>query len=240
MRAEQGHGENEGRQIIDRTKQQERGEHRTALGGNGLQHGRLEDAEAARRVAGDAENAGEGIERCESHEGEAVTFRMQDIERAGRRADIDDAEPHLSKGEKRAGQAELEENRLYLAAAHEGEIAEEKSKDAEAEDLIDRGIEMIDLADRGRFEKEADADDQAHAEPESDAGDQRQAGDLARRKARRAVDPIADRAARDERKAEREGNRIAGERGERGEPIGDLNLQMPQRERVIAGEREVA
>src|SRR5579885_102184 len=69
MRAEQRHREDERRQVINGAKQQQRSENRAAFGGDGLQHRRVEDAEPARRMAGDSQHAGEGIERAEGHEG---------------------------------------------------------------------------------------------------------------------------------------------------------------------------
>ena len=67
-----------------------------------------------------------------------------------------------------------------------------------------------------------------------------QARHLARRKSRRTVDPKTHRAAGDQGKAERERNRIAGERGERGQPIRHMDLEMLQSQAVVAGQGEIA
>ena len=99
---------------------------------------------------------------------------------------------------------------------------------------------MIDPADRLGVADEPDPDDEAHAEPEGDAGDDGQARHLARRQPRRAVDPEAHRAAGDQRKAEGERNRVAGERSERGQPIRHVDLEMPQGQTVVAGQGEIA
>ena len=54
------------------------------------------------------------------------------------------------------------------------------------------------------------------------------------------VEPVADRAAGHERESQGERDGVAGERGERGQPIGNLDPQMPERQAVVAGQREIA
>ena len=99
---------------------------------------------------------------------------------------------------------------------------------------------MVDLGDRVGGEDEAEADDEPHAEPERDPGDDRQAGDVAGGEPGRRIKPVADRAAGDERKAERERDRIAGERGQRGQPVGHPDADMAERQAVVARQRQVA
>src|SRR5579883_1544228 len=240
VRAEQGHGEDERRQIIDRPEQQQRGEDRAAFGGHGLQHRGFEHAEPARRMARDAEHAGEGIKRAERHEGEAMSFRQEDVERAGGGADVDYAKRRLPERQQRPGQPDAKEDRLDAALADKSEIGGEQRQNAEPEYLVDGDVEMIDLADRRRLADEADADHQAHAEPEGDAGDEGETRHFPRREAGGSVNPVADRPGGDQREAQREGDCVAGEGGERGQPIGRLGAQMAQRQRIVAGQGEVA
>ncbi len=63
---------------------------------------------------------------------------------------------------------------------------------------------------------------------------------LAGGETRRPIDPIADRSSHHQRKPERERDRIARERRERRQSIGNLDPEMAQRQPVVAGERKIA
>ena len=59
---------------------------------------------------------------------------------------------------------------------------------------------------------------------------------FARRQARLRIDPVANRARGNQREAEREGNRIARERGKRRRLIANAGVELAQGEPVIAGQ----
>ena len=193
-------------------------------------------------MTGDAEHGGEGIEGREGGKAKPCVFRQQDIESRRRRADVDDAERHLSQREQRARKLEIADNRRVppAHAADPGEIGDHRADDSRADEAIGEGMEMVDLGHRIGRREEARPDHQSHAEPERDPRHDRQARDLAGGEAYGPVDPVADRSPRHQRKPERERKRVAGEGRERRQPVGNLDPEVAERQRVIAGEREVA
>ena len=146
------------------------------------------------------------------------------------------------KRQYRAGHSEIEEHRLP-APAHENqhhEIAEQYREEGETDRLIRPARETIDFGDRIGIGNEADGEHEAHSQPKGDARDHGEARNFSGGEAGRAVEPEAHRPSGDEREAQRERDRIARERGERRQPVGNLGADMAQREPVIARQREIA
>ena len=193
-------------------------------------------------MAGDAEHGGERIERGECRIADRRALRQQDIERCRGRADVDDPQRHLSQGDERARHPEIAEDRSVPPAhpADPDEVDRQRGEGAEADQAIGEWIEVVDFSHRVGSGDEADADDESHAQPECDAGDHGQACDLSRRQAGGRIEPVADRAARHQRESQGERDGVAGERGERGQPVGNLDPQMPERQAVVAGQGEIA
>src|SRR5579883_2786097 len=88
------------------------------------------------------------------------------------------------------------------------------------------------------MKRKASAEDKDVAEPKGHAGNKGQARDRACRQACLGVDPVADRACRDQREAERECNRVARKRGEGGGLVAHAGAELEQGKAIIAGQRE--
>ncbi len=79
-----------------------------------------------------------------------------------------------------------------------------------------------------------------HPAPEGRAGDRHHARNVAERQARRRIDAVAGRSARQQRQAKIMAERIAGEGCQRRSAIGQGAADGPQRRYVIEGQRQIA
>jgi len=85
---------------------------------------------------------------------------------------------------------------------------------------------VVDRADRTGVKGKPRAKHENIAEPECHAGHYGETSDFARRQSGLRIDPIADRACGDQRKAEGERNRVARERGQRRRLIGNAGGKL--------------
>ncbi len=148
----------------------------------------------------------------------------------------------MPQGQPWAWKLEVADNRRAppAHARDPDKIGDQRADDAQADQAIGERMEMIDVGDRIRRRQEPRADHERHAKPERDSGHGGQTGDLPGGEPCRSINPIANRSPGHQRKPKRERKRVARERRDRRQPVGNLDLKVTKRECVIAGERKVA
>ena len=88
---------------------------------------------------------------------------------------------------------------------------------------------------------DAEAQHRGIAEPERQPGEKADLGDVDRVQAPCGIDPVAHRAAGEHAGADIVADRIAGEGGERVDPIGNVGVvDRAHREQVVEGQGEIA
>ena len=194
-------------------------------------------------MAGDAEHRGERIEGGEGRKADRRVLRQEDVERGRSGADVDHAERHLPQGEERPGQPEVADDRR-AAPAHDARPRRDR---ATSRPIAERPISWFASALKWLISATASEVKMKPTPTMRPMPSQnvmpativRLAMLPAVRPGRR-VEPVADRAAGHQREAEGERDRVAGERGERRQPVGNLDVEVAEREPVVAGQREIA
>ena len=235
--------ERERDQVIDHAEKQQRGEQRLLRGRvQHAEHEGLEHADPARRMARPAHDGRRDIDRAERQRSHRLGFgRQKRVDRQRRAAEIGDPDRELRQKHARARHLQRAAEDLQharLAGDEDPVGAEPKAKQQTRPDIGQPG-QMIDLRERDRAEDEPERGERRHAEPEGERRKERDRHDLARGETRLGVDPVARRDPRQERKAEREGEGVAGERGEARDAQRRAPVEHVQRQKVVTQERDI-
>ena len=206
-------------------------------------HRGVEHAEAAGRVAGEAEQCGGDEDHRHCDEAEIGLVGHQHVHRRRAAAEIDDADRDLQQRQRPARQrhlpavaaddARLDPDPGHIGAEH-GEHHERQHPVAPQRQLIDgaRGLRRI---------QHAEPEHGGIAEPERQPGEEADLGDLDDAQAPGGIDAIAHGAAGEHAGADIVADRVAGEAGQRRDPVRDFGApDRAQREQVVEGQRQIA
>ena len=169
--------------------------------------------------------------------------RHQQIHRQRAKAEIDDADQDLQQRQPRRRQhhlpAVLAEFAAVFAERQPAEIGDDGGDAADRDQAVDCRRQLIHRGCGRRMPGHADAEHEGVAEPECQSGQEADLGNVDRVQSVVRIDPEADRAAGEDGRADVVADGIAGEAGERRDPVGHVLLaDRSQREEIIECQRE--
>ncbi len=205
-------------------------------------HHRLEDAEARGHVTHQAHDLREQEHAHEAEEAEARHCREQHVEHRRSQRPVERRDRDLRECRARAGQLDLEAaQRQRAPAQHDREQVGDQQRKADQTERPRRDQHRVPRQGQtGRMQAERDSGKAEVAKPEGQHVEGDGAGQLGRRQPPAREHAVTNRAAAEEREPHVVAEDVGDERRERDPAITDLAADPVQRERVIAGEREIA
>ena len=189
------------------------------------QHGGVEHAEPAGRMAGEAQQRRRDEDDRDHDEAEIGLVRHQHIHRQRAEAEIDDADRDLQQRQRTARQRHASRARGRPTAAASRPRPHRPPAPrmiANAASAVEPGRQLIDRGGGFRMTGDAESEHRGVAEPEGQAGQEADLCDVDRVQPPGRIDPIAHRAAGEDAGADIVSDRIAGEGGERVDAIGNI------------------
>ena len=244
MDSEDRHGDQERDQRIGQPPDQDGGyELRRGRIGQSQEERRLEGAEACRNMAGDGEQDSAGEQSCEGRKADVDIGRQEDPERGRSGRDVHETEHDLGDGRlaPREPDPRLATADRTLAPTAPEHVAGERKQQRDAQSLVQADGQTVERGESLRLQGGADAENGRHAGPQGQSRHGREFGHLGQVQAGSAIDAPPHGAGREQRKAERMPDGIAGEGpGGDGPERHRLVRRRAYSEDIVARERAIA